>query len=249
MLIPIILTVVMLVIGISVIVLGTPLVMLVRLLDPSGKTAHDLARWWLATLSKMVGTRITVEGRENLDPKRPCLILANHKSAHDILVLARVLPLHFKFFADHKLFSKPFFGWCMTMAGYLPINRSNRTQARASIIKGTGILRDGRASLLIFPEGTRCERPVIQKFKYGFLRIATEARRPLQPVILDGTEKAKPKSSFWFRPAHVHVSILPAEPVDRLARENWDEEKTRFEETFRREYQRIHALSTSSSAV
>jgi len=245
MFIPVVLTLVMLILGISVMIIGTPLVATVKFFDRSGRYAHGLARWWLATLSRIVGTRVTVEGRENLDPGRPCLILANHKSAHDILVLARVLPIHFKFFADHKLFSKPFFGWCMSLAGYLPINRSNHSQARTSILKGTGILKDGRASLLIFPEGTRCERPVIQDFKYGFLKIATEAKRPLQPVILDGTEAAKPKSTFWFRPAHVHVSILPPEPAVRIQRENWDQEKKRFEEIFRREYNRIHSIRSA----
>lgn len=232
-------TIVLLFYGILLVFIGTPVVAVCRLIDRSGKIPHHLARWHMATLSRIVGVRITLEGRENLDRNKSYLIMANHNSSSDILVTSRILLTHFKFFAASFLFFIPFFGWCMSLAGYLPINRADRTQARASLKKGTLILRDGRASLLIFPEGTRGEDDEIQDFKLGFLRISTIAQQPILPVVIAGTGAIKSKYSFWYRPGRVRISILPEVPTKGLTEAAWDQTKAKFEKIFRDEYARI----------
>lgn len=237
-----VLTVLGLVVGILVMVAGFPLVLLCRLMDRSGTLNHYLAKWWLSSVSRILGLRVVVQGRENLRRSERYLIIANHKSAADIFVAARVLRLHFKFFAAHHLFPIPLFGWAMSMAGYLPVNRSNRRQARESIMKGTEILKQGKASLLIFPEGTRVVKPEIGEFKHGFLRIAMEARRPILPVIMEGTVAVKKKEDFWFHRGVVHVSILPAISTEDLAPENWDETKKMYEGLFATEYEKLRNL-------
>jgi 1-acyl-sn-glycerol-3-phosphate acyltransferase len=234
--------------GILIMLAGFPLVFVCWLLDRKGRINHYLEKWYLATLSRILGMRLTVEGRRNIRRSERYLIIANHKSAADIFAAARVLRLHFKFFAASYLFSIPIFGWCMSMAGYLPINRSDRRQARESIMKGTRVLKQGRASLLIFPEGTRVEAPEIGDFKFGFLRIATEARRPILPVVWDGTTDIKKKDSFWFHPAHVYVSVLPPRSTEDITEENWAEIKKEYEEMYRIEYARIRELRLSHEA-
>lgn len=236
-------TVLLLIFGILILIPGTPLVFVCWVLDRTGRINHYLEKWYLNTLSRIAGMRVTVEGRENFRRSEKYLILCNHKSAADIFAAARVLRLHFKFFAASFLFSIPLFGWCMSMAGYLPIDRSNRRQARESIIKGTGILKEGKASLLIFPEGTRTEAPEIKDFKFGFLRIATEARRPILPVVMDGTVAVKRKDDFWFHPGRVFVSVLPPIPADDITEDRWDEIKAMYEELYRAEYARLHSRS------
>lgn len=242
MIVSIFLTVMMLFFGILIMIAGTPLVFVCWILDRSGRINHYLEKWYLCTLSRIGGMRMTIEGRENFRRSEQYLILCNHKSAADGFAAARVLRLHFKFFTASYLFSIPLFGWCMSMAGYLPINRSNRRQARESIIKGTRILKEGKASLLIFPEGTRTEAPEIKDFKSGFLRIATEARRPILPVVMDGTADIKRKDEFWFHPGHVYVSVLPPLPADDITEDRWPEIKKMFEEMYRTEYARLHHL-------
>lgn len=226
--------------GILVMVIGFPVVLIAWLVDRSGKIIHYLQWWYLCTLSFIIGIRMTVSGRENIDRKQSYLITVNHKSSADIFVAARAMPIHFKFFAASYLFAIPFFGWSIGMAGYLPIDRKDRRQARESLIKGTQILKQSKASLMIFPEGTRIEKPVIQDFKYGFLRIATEAQKPILPVVIDGTVDIKTKDNFWFRSGRVFVSILPAESTVGLEQKDWDETKKRFEDLYRKEYDRIH---------
>lgn len=242
MIVSIFLTVMLLFFGILIMVVGSPLVFVCWLLDRDGRINHYLEKWYLCTLSRIGGMRMTIEGRENYRRSEQYLILCNHKSSADIFAAARALQLHFKFFAASYLFSIPLFGWCISMAGYLPINRSNRRQARESIIKGTGILKAGKASLLIFPEGTRTEAPEIKDFKSGFLRIATEARKPILPMVIDGTSEIKRKDSFWFHPGHVYITVLPPISTEDITQDQWAGLKQKYEDLYRTEYARLHSL-------
>lgn len=217
-----------------------------KVLAPSGKYAHSMARWYLAMISILAGTRIHVEGRENLDRRQRYLIITNHKSAMDIPVLARILHIHYKFFAAHFLFRYPFFGWSMSKAGYLPIDRTNRDAAYASIHKGSRLLENDVASLLIFPEGTRSARIEVQPFKKGFLHIAQATHRPILPVVLYGTENLKYKNSFWYHPGRVHVRILPPISTTHLKESGWDELRSRAENAVRSAYLDIHREQTSA---
>lgn len=241
MILAIFLTVSCLFLGILIILAGFPLVAVCWLIDRTGKINHYLEKWYLSTLARIIGMKMTIQGRENYCRSEQYLIIANHKSSADVFAAGRALRLHFKFFAASFLFSIPIFGWCISMAGYLPIDRSNRRQARDSIIKGTGILKQGKASLLIFPEGTRIKAPEIGEFKFGFLRIAKEARKPILPVVIEGTDKIKKKEELWFRPGHVQISILPPVSTEDLTEDNWNETKQMYEEMLRAEYDRLRA--------
>lgn len=235
------LTISFLVFGVVVAFIGTPLMAAAWLIDPSKRILHFLERWYLSSLSLIIGIRIKLEGKENINRKQAYLIISNHKSAMDILVLKRALPIRFKFFAASFLFKIPFFGWCMSLIGHLPIDRSNRVQALRFIKKGTRLLEKGKSSLLIFPEGTRTMEAEIKPFKLGFLRIASDIHPVILPVVLDGTEKIKRKDSFWYHPGRVRMSILPAVSTENIDPSNWDEHKRKFEEMIKKEYKRIHS--------
>jgi 1-acyl-sn-glycerol-3-phosphate acyltransferase len=241
MIISVFLTACFLVFGILVAFIGTPLMAVAWLIDPSKRVIHFLERWYLSTLSMIIGIRIKLEGKENINRKQAYLIISNHKSAMDILVLKRALPIRFKFFAASFLFKIPFFGWCMSLIGHLPIDRSNRVQALRFIKKGTRLLEEGKSSILIFPEGTRTMEAEIKPFKLGFLRITSDIHPFILPVVLDGTEKIKRKDNFWYHPGRVRMSILPAVSTENIDQSNWDEHKQKFEDMIRQEYDRIHA--------
>lgn len=226
--------------AILVLPLGCLIVAAARALSPSGKYAHAMARRYLAMIAFLAGARIDVEGKENLDPRQRYLIMANHKSAMDIPVLARVLRFHYKFLAAHFLFRLPFFGWSMSLAGYLPIDRGDRSAAIASIDKGSLLLEKGVASLLIFPEGTRSPKIEVQPFKKGFLHIAQATHRPILPVVLYGTEKLKFKHSFWFHPGKIRVKILPPISTAQLEENDWEALRSKAESALRTAYLDLH---------
>ncbi len=228
--------------GLVVFILWPPIMLFARLLDGSEKAPNTISRWGLSFLSFVSGVRLTVEGRENLDKKQQYLILANHKSSVDILVLARILPLHFKFFAYSRYFSIPFFGWGMALAGYIPVHRSSKVKSYKAIQKGINILSSNQASLLIFPEGTRIEEHYIKWFKHGFLWIATKSQKPILPVVLEGTFEIKKRKVPLFYPGRVRVSILPPVPTTGLTKDKWPQLRQELEKQFQKEYARLLTL-------
>lgn len=232
--------------GLIVVLFWPPIMFLLRLVDWSGGLANTFARWGLAFISLFCGARLDISGREHLDKKQNYLILANHKSSVDIPILARILPLRFRFFASSHLFSIPLFGWGMYLAGYLPVNRSNRSEAYKSIHKGIRILAQNKASLLIFPEGTRSEKPLIKPFKPGFLRIATDTQQPILPVILADTTDIKKKHKSWYHPALIKISILPPVATKGLQKEQWPELRQEMETLFRQEFESLQAARVRS---
>lgn len=228
--------------GLVVFILWPPIMLFARLLDSSEKAPNTISRWGLSFLSFVAGVRLTVEGRENLDKKQQYIILANHKSAIDILVLARILPLHFKFFASSRFFYIPFFGWGMALAGYIPVNRTSRVKSYKAVQKGINMLSRSQASLLIFPEGTRIEEDNIKRFKQGFLHIATKSQQPFLPVVLEGTMEIKKRKECLFYPGRVRVSILPSVPYPNLTKDKWPQLRQKLEKQFQEEYARLLTL-------
>ena len=228
--------------GLVVFILWPLIMLFARLLDSSEKAPNTISRWGLSFLSFVSGVGLTVEGRENFDKKQQYLILANHKSAIDIPVLARILPFHFKFFASNRFFYIPFFGWGMALAGYIPVNRASRVKSYKAVQKGINILSRSQASLLIFPEGTRIEEDKIARFKQGFLHIATKSQKPILPVVLDGTLEIKKKKERLFYPGRVRVSILPPVPSTGLTKDKWPRLRQELEKKFQEEYARLLTL-------
>ncbi|MEA3420516.1 MAG: lysophospholipid acyltransferase family protein [Acidobacteriota bacterium] len=227
-------------IGVAVMIIGTPVMAIIHIIDRSGKIAHYMIKWYFTMLSLILGIRISIEGKEHLNRKKSYLIISNHKSSVDIIILARILPTHFKFLASSFLFSFPFFGWCMSMAGYLPINRSNTEEAYKSLDKSIDVLKQGKASILIFPEGTRSAKPDIGRFKKGFLHIATNAQKPILPIVLDGTAEIKRKDNFWYHSGRVKITILPPLSTKGFKQGDWEELREKIECRVRKEYNRIH---------
>ncbi len=141
--------------------------------------------------------KLQVEGVKHVKPGKHYLIIANHQSLLDILVVLAGLPwqLHFKFLAKKELFPIPFVGWHMGLAGYIPIDRSS-PESRKRIM---GIARDWLrrgVSVLFYPEGTRSLDGEIHAFKTGAFKLAQEENVEILPVVIEGTRDALPKKSW-----------------------------------------------------
>ncbi len=164
----------------------------------SRRLQHFVAVLW-AKMAIMTNPlwKLRVQGAKHVKPGKHYLIIANHQSLLDILVVLAGLPwhLHFKFLAKKELFPIPFFGWQMTLAGYIPIDRSS-PESRKRIM---GIARDWlrrKVSVLFYPEGTRSLDGEIHAFKTGAFKLAQEENVEILPVVIEGTRDALPKKSW-----------------------------------------------------
>ena len=160
------------------------------------RLVHVVARNWArGILATSPVWRLDVEGVEHVKSGTPYVIVANHQSMIDILVALAGLPAHFKFIAKQELFSVPFIGWHMTLAGYIPLDRANRESGRRAVGSARQWLAK-RVSVLFFPEGTRSPDGEIRDFKLGAFKIAAEEGMEILPIVIDGTGDALPKKSW-----------------------------------------------------
>jgi 1-acyl-sn-glycerol-3-phosphate acyltransferase len=151
---------------------------------------------------------VTISGTEHLNTEAPFVMIANHQSFADILVLFR-LRVHYKWVSKAENFRVPLVGWNMTLNRYIRIERGS-IRGNLKMMRDCELaLRDGN-SLMIFPEGTRSIDGRMRPFKEGAFELAIRMRRPLLPIVISGTGDALPKRGILLRGRHqMHVRILP----------------------------------------
>ena len=138
--------------------------------------------------------RIKVEGFRDIDLSRPYVVMVNHQSFGDILVLFHS-PLNIKWLSKSSVFKVPFIGWMMQIAGHVPIVRGDRDSAKQAMNKCAEWLERG-SCVSIFPEGTRSKDGELLPFKDGGFRLALDAGVPILMMVIDGSQNMLPKGTW-----------------------------------------------------
>lgn len=170
-----------------------------------------LGRLWSRTHLRVMGIAPVYEGLAHAAGTAPRIFLANHLSTLDIWVVAPALPDTTRFVSKRSIFWIPVLGQAMAVAGFIPIDRSDRTRAIRSLGRAAQRIRDGE-SVILFPEGTRSRDGKLGRFKRGAFHLAIEAGVPVVPVAISGTGKVVRPRSIVVRPGPVRVTFLP--PID-----------------------------------
>jgi 1-acyl-sn-glycerol-3-phosphate acyltransferase len=162
----------------------------------------------MATLNPL--WRFRYSGTMPPDPRRPFVVVSNHESFADILLISH-LPWEMKWLSKAELFRIPVMGWMMWLVGDIPVRRGFGPSAVEAINRCRAVLQK-RVSVMIFPEGTRSKTAELLPFKDGAFRLAIEAGVPILPLALSGTRTALPKHDWRFGRSVAEVRVL--EPVE-----------------------------------
>ncbi|WP_224243335.1 lysophospholipid acyltransferase family protein [Hyalangium gracile] len=193
--------------------LGALVLWLVTLpFDRNGRVLHLYSCFW-AQLYMYVNPlwHLRVEGREHLPWKGAAVLVSNHESLGDILVLFG-LYRPFKWVSKASNFKLPFIGWNMSLNRYVPLVRGDRESVGRMMAQCERWLARG-VPVLLFPEGTRSPDGQMKAFKDGAFQLAVKMKCPVIPVVLTGTAKTLPKHGLKLQTrADCHVQVLP--PVD-----------------------------------
>lgn len=154
--------------------------------------------------------KVKVLGRNKIDPARVYVMVSNHQSGLDILVLFK-LHCHFKWVAKKGLFIIPFIGWNMGFNGYIPIERGRGKSKLQMMDKAAESISAGN-SVILFPEGTRSPDGHLQAYKTGAFRLALETRSPILPVVIKGTHHAIKKGGLLIHKNN-HIQVVVLDPI------------------------------------
>ena len=127
--------------------------------DPQRRINHRFSCWWAALYARVYpGWTVRVTGRSHIRPDRAYVIVANHTSMADI-VLMFCLFRQFKWVSKASVFNYPILGWNMRMCRYIPLVRGDKESIQRMMSVCEQWLNDG-ISIVMFPEGTRIQRTV-----------------------------------------------------------------------------------------
>jgi 1-acyl-sn-glycerol-3-phosphate acyltransferase len=197
------------------VVLWLPAMTVVRLVtarsDP-GRYAVGLLFRKIAVVTAALNPLWTFRrsGAPPADPRRPYVVIANHESFADILLISH-LPWEMKWLSKAELFRIPFLGWLMRLAGDIPVRRGEARSAVEALQACRQVLA-GKVSVMIFPEGTRSVGGDMLPFKDGAFRLAVDTGVPILPLALSGTGPALPKRGFLLGRSIAEVRVL--EPIE-----------------------------------
>ncbi len=197
--------------------LGLPLGKRLRSLKRESGLIDRTARffWWSAVRAYFtVAHRLSVTGREHLPVQPPFVLVANHSSHLDAMVLAAALPRRlwncvFPIAAGDTFFETPVTAaFAAGLLNALPMWRRNC---------GSHAMRELRQRLvgepcgyILFPEGTRSRTGELGRFKPGLGMIVAATDVPVVPVYIQGAYEAAPPGRRLPRPHRIELRVGPS---------------------------------------
>lgn len=149
------------------------------------RIARPLVRWGVGSI-----VRSTFEGVEHIPASGPCLLVPNHQSLLDPLLLQGSLPRAVDSMTKSTQFSKGFFRWILPRLHAFPVRRYRTDPQSVRVVLRR--LEEGRV-VCVYPEGERSWDGRLQQFRRGTLRLILRANVPVIPVGIEGTYRAWPR--------------------------------------------------------
>ncbi|PKL94820.1 MAG: hypothetical protein CVV18_07730, partial [Gammaproteobacteria bacterium HGW-Gammaproteobacteria-8] len=192
--------------AVVVTVLTALIAVLVSLAGFSGFANLQVAPRWARIIAWLTPMRVELEGFENVEPGRSYVVVANHLSQYDILLIYGYCGLDLRWVMKAEIGVIPFVAQGCRAIGHIFIDRSNPEQARAAINRAVGELPAG-AGVLFFAEGTRSRSGELMPFRKGAFRVAADRGMAILPMTVVGTREILPPGSMRIRPGRARLII------------------------------------------
>ncbi len=184
--------------------------------DKQRRVVHELSRAlvYMFVMAPPLWRR-RVEGIENIEKDKPYVIVINHQSMFDIIMLY-LLPMTFRWVSKREVFRIPFIGRFLLLHGDITIDRKQGSKAMRKVMEQGQMWLGRGVSVAMFPEGTRSKDGDIHRFKAGAFALAKEAGVGILPVVMDGSSTLfKPSMLVNWRNEFV-VRVLPPVPAEKV---------------------------------
>ena len=173
------------------------------------KAFYFLTKWFFFTLLKIYN-RLTVRRLGPL-PAGNFILIANHCSHLDPLVVGASIPGRLRFLAKAELFEPLFLGTVLKLLGVVPVLKQDSQSAGATLRAFLKVLGEGE-NVVIFPEGGRSPDGQLQPLEGGAALIALKSGAPVVPAFVAGTFEAMPTGVKMVKP--LRLSVIIGKPID-----------------------------------
>ena len=180
--------------------------------DRKRKIVHAQCFWWADAVTALNPYwDVKVVGLENVDYHKKYIIVSNHQSLADIVLMYKT-KMQFKWVAKDSLFKIPVLGWNLLLARHIRLQRGDFSSIKKVYREAIEWLRNG-ISVVFFPEGTRSNNQGMGEFQNGAFKLAIKEKVPVLPIMIEGAKDALPKGSWRFTTkVSILIKVLP--PID-----------------------------------
>jgi 1-acyl-sn-glycerol-3-phosphate acyltransferase len=195
--------------------------------------------WLLANTVARTYFRARVRGSEHVPAAGPCIIAPVHRSNLDTPFIGVLTRRRMRFMGKESLWKRGWSAWYFTAAGGFPVERA--TADRSALNACAEVLERGEL-LVLFPEGTRQEGPVINEMFDGAAWLACREQCPIVPVGIGGSARAMGKGVKVPHPTRMTLvageAIMPPPRTDagrvsrKAVRELTEQLRARLQELF-----------------
>lgn len=181
------------------------------LLLPGLARRRAAARWGATVMLKMIGSNVQLLG-EPLAQGDTAIVVANHQSYLDGIILTAVLPPHYTFLIKREMVRVPIVGLVLSRLGSHFVDRSSAGHRHRSGRRLVQAAQQGHA-LAVFPEGTFDRTQGLKPFHMGAFRAARLAGLSIAPIVITGARTKLPSDSWLPRPGRLTVEYCPRIPA------------------------------------
>lgn len=182
--------------------------LLVAILVPGSLRRQRLVTWASKMTFVLAGIKVTVRGIDNL-PTDSCIVVANHASYVDGVLLNGYLPPQFGFVIKGEMRSVPVAHFLLRRSGAKFVDRNEGAKSSTDARQLVRAAQGGE-SLGFFPEGSFWPETGIQRFRAGAFLVAIKGELPLVPIAISGTRTLLGPGNWIPWKTDLIVDILPA---------------------------------------
>lgn len=174
---------------------------------------------WGPMVLDRFGSKLTIQGIENLPDEGPVVFVGNHQGYADIFAYcAAFQKFQFGFVAKDNLSKIPLYGEWIRRIGSVFIERDDARASLQAIKEGIKKIESGY-SLVIFPEGTRSKGKDPGEFKKGSLKLATKPGVPIIPVTINGSYRMFEEKGY-LKGTNIDMIVHPLIETKEISRQD-----------------------------
>ena len=177
-------------------------------------------RWWvdhtMVLLLSLMRVKLNVSGIEKIPTDRRFLMVSNHRSGFDPIVsIVAFMKFGIIYISKPENFKIPVAAQFIHKSGFLAIDRENARNAMKTIHKATDYVKEDKASVCIYPEGTRSKNGELLEFKDGVFYVCKKAPCPVVAITVQNTENVL--KNFPFKKTEININVLTVLEPDCFA--------------------------------